>query len=277
MPARDAAATVGQQLDALAAQSYDGAWELIVSDNGSIDGTRALAEAAVERLPSLRVVDSSGRSGPSAARNRGAECASGDLLVFCDADDVVTPGWLAAVVAAARDYDVVTGPQDPTVINRAAVQAWRPARSQNLPRATFLPYAPSCNLGVWADVFRAVGGFDETYRASEDVDFSWRAQLAGFTLGFAPDAVVHYRYREDPRGVARQAYLSGISYTRLYHDYRDRGMPLPPPARAARRWAWLVVRSPYLLSPGRRGVWIRRAGETAGRVRGSFRYRVVAP
>ena len=92
-----------------------------------------------------------------------------------------------------------------------------------LPSGGFLPFAPSCNLGVWADVYATYRWFDEAYPQAHDVEWSWRAQLAGFTLGFAPDAIVHYRYRSTIRGVARQAYLSGLDSARLIAtiDHRE--------------------------------------------------------
>jgi hypothetical protein len=89
------------------------------------------------------------------------------------------------------------------------------------------------------------------------------------------DAVVHYRYRDTVRGVARQAYLSGLDSARLYRDYRTRGMRRPRLTGSLRIWMWLVARAPYLASPTQRGIWVRRAGEAWGRLRGSARFRVV--
>jgi GT2 family glycosyltransferase len=128
---------------------------------------------------------------------------------------------------------------------------------------------------VWADVFRATGGFNEEYRAAEDLEWSWRTQLSSYTLGFAPDAVVHYRYRTSTKGIARQAFLSGTVSARLYRDYRGSGLGRRSMRRAARTWMWLVVRLPDVFVADRRGTWVRRASETAGRLWGSIRYRVL--
>jgi glycosyltransferase involved in cell wall biosynthesis len=275
IPVRNGAATLGEQLEALAGQDYDGAWEVVVADNGSTDGTGAIVDRFATRLPKVTTVDASERAGSSYARNCGAQHAAGDFLAFCDADDVVVPGWLAALTAAAQDFDAVTGVQDATSINSAIVQAWRPARAAGLPQSQFLPYAPSCNLGVWSSVFRDTGGFDEGYPQSHDVEWSWRAQLASFTLGFAPGATVHYRYRTNARGVWRQAYLSGLDASRLYRDYRSRGLRRESLGRALRVWAWVVVRTPWLLGAERRGTWIRRTGEAVGRLSGSAQFRVL--
>ena len=274
IPVRNGADTLAEQLAALERQTYTGAWEIVVSDNGSTDGTQALAREWAARVPKLSVVDASGRVGSSYARNFGARQAQGEFLAFCDADDVVVPEWLESLAAAAAEFDAVTGRQEAGTINSDAVQSWRAPRSAGLPRAGFLPFAPSCNLGVWASVFGQTGGFDEEYPQSHDVEWSWRAQLASFTLGFAPGAVVHYRYRTSPRGVWRQAYLSGLDAARLYRDYRDKGLRRPGPARVLRTWGWIVVRAPYLGSAARRGIWMRRAGEAAGRLAGSAKFRV---
>jgi glycosyltransferase involved in cell wall biosynthesis len=275
IPVRNAADTLREQLAALDRQTYSGSWEIVIADNGSDDGTAAIARACAPNGARLRVVDASARPGSSFARNLGATEARGDFLVFCDADDVVVPAWLAAMVLGARDFDAVTGPQDATNLNEPEVQAWRPPRAATLPTSGFLPYAPSCNLGVWADVYKRTGGFREEYPQAHDVEWSWRAQLSSYTLGFAPNAVVQYRYRATMRGVARQAYLSGLDSARLYRDYRGFGMQRPALRGAARTWLWIVARMPYLAARSRRGIWMRRAAEAFGRARGSARFRVV--
>jgi glycosyltransferase involved in cell wall biosynthesis len=275
IPVRNGADTIGEQLRALEQQTFTGDWEVVIADNGSADNLVEVAERWSHPVAELRIIDASDRSGSSHARNRGAQEAIGDFLAFCDADDVVTPAWLDALVTGATEFDAITGPQDATVINPVDVQRWRPPRATELPSGGFLPYAPSCNLGVWADVYRRTDGFDERYPQAHDVDWSWRAQLAGYSLGFAPEAVVHYRYRETMRGVARQAYLSGVDSARLYHDFRVYGMKRPRLARSLRVWMWLVARSPYLVARTHRGTWMRRAGEAWGRLRGSAQFHVM--
>lgn len=276
MPVYNAAGTIEQQLGALERQTYERGWELVVADNGSTDSTRAILDSWQTRIPKLRVVDASQRSGPSFARNTGVGVADGDFIAFCDADDIVVDGWLDALVNAALEFDVVTGLEDATMLNSAAVQSWRAPRAERVPRGRFLPFAPTCNLGVWSDVFANVGGFRDDYRASEDLDWSWRAQLMSYTLGFAPGAVVHYRYREEALQIARQGFAAGVSTAMLYRDYREHGLRHAALPEVLRRWLWLILRSPYILIPLRRGLWVRRAAEAAGRVTGSVRFRVLA-
>ena len=104
IPVLNGAATISQQLAALAGQTYRGPMEVLVADNGSTDATVEVVQALSGRLPGLRLVDASARVGTNHARNAGAAAAGGDLLAFCDADDVAAPGWLAGLVAGLEDH-----------------------------------------------------------------------------------------------------------------------------------------------------------------------------
>ena len=71
IPVYNGAATLGEQLAALAPQTTDRPFEVLVCDNNSTDGTRTVVDEWVGRVPGLRVVDAFARQGPSHARNRG--------------------------------------------------------------------------------------------------------------------------------------------------------------------------------------------------------------
>jgi cellulose synthase/poly-beta-1,6-N-acetylglucosamine synthase-like glycosyltransferase len=83
VPASNAAATLAEQLEALAAQRYDGDWELVIVDNGSTDGTADLARRYRQRFKAFTLVDGGSRRGHSAPRNAGASAARGELLAYC--------------------------------------------------------------------------------------------------------------------------------------------------------------------------------------------------
>lgn len=294
IPAHNAAATLAEQLDGLAAQRYEGDWEVVIVDNGSTDGTADVARRHRERFPAFTLVDGGPRRGHSAPRNAGADAARGDLLAFCDADDVVAPGWLQAMARAARQFDLVGGWLDVRRLNDDATRSWHNPWPSDRLRSWLLPYAVSANFAIWADVLRDLRGWSSDYEAGgEDVELSWRAQLAGYRLGFAPDAVVYYRYRPGLRQTARQAYAIGVGCERILRDFaflrdggRRRGDDAAPdqaieregatPGRALRRSAWLATRFPYLVGPRRlRGLWVSVAAEFAGRLSGAARYRVL--
>ena len=82
VPVLNAVPTLGQQLEALSRQAYDGTWEVVVADNGSTDGSPELAAAWQDKLPALRVIDASDRRGAGATRNAAARVARGDVFAF---------------------------------------------------------------------------------------------------------------------------------------------------------------------------------------------------
>jgi GT2 family glycosyltransferase len=279
VPARDAAGLLPAQLDALSTQAYRGRWSVVVADNGSRDRTAAVAGGWADRLPGLVVVDVVDPGGPGHARNAGAAAVGdADLLAFCDADDVVSAGWLAGLEAGLRDHEAVGGRLEYLRLNPSEAVHWNhDLQSDGLPDSfEFLPYAVSANLGIRASAFRAVGGFDPTFgRACDDVDLCWRLQLAGHRLGYAPAAVVHYRFRGTVRGMARQAHAYGRAQPQLYRRYRAAGMSwsitggLEPWGHLARSAPRVALRR----SSGRQVV--REAALRLGRARGSIEHRVL--
>lgn len=283
IPVRNGADTIEAQLAALSAQDYDGEWELIVADNGSTDGTQALVDQWDDRFAQLRLLDASGRPGASHARNAGVDAAKGRFVALCDADDIVTPGWLREMVAQSGPEVLVAGRFDETSLNPPVVISWiywsgKPSDGGIYPHLGFLPFARSSNAGFDKAVWEAIDGCDESMPMGEDVDFSWRAQLAGFELRPAPDAVVEYRFRTDIRSTMRQAYKVGKSDTELYAAFRQHGIPRPRLSRVARTYGSLAFRTPQaLVSPIWRGRWCRGVAYRSGRIYASIRRRVWYP
>jgi hypothetical protein len=301
IPAYNAATTLTEQLLALASQEYDGDWEVVVVDNGSTDGTAEVARRYRHRFQACSIVDGGPQRGHSAPRNAGASAARGELLVFCDADDVVAPGWLRAMADAACHYDLVGGWLDGGPLNDASTRSWHRPWPRDRLRSWLLPYAVSANLAIWAKVLGELGGWSSEYEAGgEDTELSWRAQLAGYRLGFAPDAVVYYRYRSGIGQTARQAFAIGVNCERILRDFaflgdgqrhggdgkltgddaatvaQTTGGSRGGLGRALGRAGWLAARLPYLVgSRRRRGLWVSVAAEYLGRLSGAIRYRVL--
>ncbi len=250
--------------------------ETVVVDNGSSDGTAAVAGGWADRL-TVRTVPATRRRGINVARNSGAAAARGDLLAFCDADDQVEPDWMEALVEAALSADLVGGRLDEEELNQQPHAPRRPRHPQDrLPTALdFLPFAPGANLAIWADVLAALGGFDERFElGNDDVDLAFRAQLAGRRLGYAPEAVVAYRHRCRDHELFLQFRNYGRTEPLVFRLHRHHGLVRPSAGGVARRWARLLLVAPIAwTSPVRRGRWLAIAGFSVGRLEGSLRER----
>ena len=276
IPAYNEADRIGAQLEALATQTDAADCEVVVADNGSRDGTAAVVAAWADRLP-VRVVDASARRGAAAARNLAADAARGDLLVFVDADDVVMPGFVAAWRALPSDVEFAAGPVTFFAAD-AAPPADGAAAAPVLPtQMGFLPYALGANLAVRRAALDRVGAFDETYRAAEDVELSWRLQLAGVPLVLEAGAVVAKREAAGFTATVRQYYAYGRRDPFLYREYRAHGVPGPRWPAVLRAYGGLVVRLALLWRREDRRRFAHQLGRRAGRIAGSAAARVLYP
>jgi GT2 family glycosyltransferase len=279
VPCLNAAALLPLQLEALSRQEWQGAWEVIVVDNGSTDATRDIAVAFAGRVRGLRVVDASARRGRHYACNIGVGEARGPAIVFVDADDEVAPSYVAEMARALSEHDVVAARLDHLALDPAwMADVGSTFQTKGLEDGFgFLPFGAGCSLGFQRSVFEAVGGFRERARYCEDVDICWRAQLAGYRIEFVPSAVVHYRSRTSLLAMFRQHRNFGRARALLYHDYRSEGMPPRPSKLALGEW-WFIARAiPRLRSRAEAARWFRRLGRCVGRLQGSLRYRVWYP
>jgi glycosyltransferase involved in cell wall biosynthesis len=280
IPCLNAADTIGDQLEALANQTWDQPWEVIVADNGSTDGSLDVVERYRDRMPNLRVVDASDRRGSAHARNVGARSARAASLAFCDADDQVGPGWVAAMGDALAHHAVVVSRHDTTKLNEPWLQEKGVSPLvHGVPKLWYPPYlhhAASAGLGVRHEVHDAIGGFDESVNTLDDTDYCIRLQLAGFTLQFIPDAVTHYRHRTSVLALYRQARAYAEDNAGLQKKY---GGHIKIPGHwkwPLQRWKPIFRCLPTIVRKGGRARMAWLLGWQIGRFRGSIKYRVFA-
>ena len=194
-------------LPSVTAQRFDD-YEVIVVDNGSSDGSIA---GLARGWPSVRVVALPENVGVTAALNRMVQAASGEYVALLNNDVELSPDWLG-VLAEALDRDPrlasVAGKllrmDAPEIIDRAGdTLAWSSAchgrgagvRDEGQYDA---PAEVFCVGGAAAlyrrSVFEEIGGFDEQFFAYlEDVDWGFRARLAGYVSRCEPAAVGLHR------------------------------------------------------------------------------------
>ena len=221
VPARDAGRTLASVLRALQAALPPGA-ELLVVDDGSADDTGTVAAGC-----GVRVLRTEHAQGPAAARNRGAQATTGEVLVFVDADCRPHEDAVALLLGALEDKAVAAAfgsyddrPEADTFVSLYKNLAHHFVHQGSAAEAqTFW-----AGLGaVRRDVFRDAGGFDEAYgRPSiEDVELGYRLKAAGHRIVLVKGAQVTHLKR-----------WSLGSW--LVSDLRDRALPWARLLRAGR-------------------------------------------
>src|SRR4051812_23832933 len=247
IPTRGRAPYLAVALDSLLPQARAAGAEVLVV----VDGVDA-ESAAVARSRGARAVSHARSRGLNAARNTGIAETAGELVAFVDDDVEVRPGWLEALLRAAREQpevDVFTGP----VFARFEDHAFR-ACGREGPPVTFLdlgaedadaPHAWGANLAIRRGAFERVGLFDagrELYGDEQEWEDRPRPRArprARYVAGGAldpPPAGGDAR----PRALAAAGYRRGRA-SRRYDVFKGSA---PPLSRELRTLAGTVVHGP---------------------------------
>jgi len=183
---------------------------VIIVDDGSPE---PLATLSTERR-GVTVLRHHRSRGPAAARNAGAALVATPWIAFLDADTLPDPDWIAAMMGHLRPRPSETGRPNSQRVVLAAPRihplpgtgraAWFEERvcaldlggtPTDVGIGKTVSYVPSAALLVDAEVFRRVGGFNESMKVGEDVDLVWRLAKLG-RIRYLPDVRVGHR----PRG-----------------------------------------------------------------------------
>jgi glycogen(starch) synthase len=201
------------------------AFELVLVDNGSTDGSRDYFRDLGDRLP-CQVIENSENLGYPKAANQGIRAARGRHVVLLNNDTQVRPGWLEALLEAARSTERVGAVTakilnlDGSVQNAGGI-LHHVDGSFTIPHASEDRLAPPlaerrevANAGgpcllLTRELIDDVGVFDEAYSPGyfEDSDLCLRAREAGFKLLYEPAAEVHHHGKATANAVAREGKL----------------------------------------------------------------------
>jgi GT2 family glycosyltransferase len=191
--------------------------------------------AAVDRPGAVRVIAARGPASSYHARAVAAAQASGEWLVFVDADTEPDPGLLDAYFdpPPRERTGVLAGAIEDWVAEDTLVARYIEAR-RKLNQATTLahptrPYAQTANCAVRRSAFEAVGGFPDPIRSGGDADLCWRLAAAGWELEERPGARVRHRNRARLGSLLAQVHRHGSGMGWL--DRRWPGSFPPPSAR----------------------------------------------
>jgi glycosyltransferase involved in cell wall biosynthesis len=235
------AATLRACLESLASQAIDaGAYEVVVVDNASTDGTAGILDEVARRFPAIRRVDE-GRPGKSRAANAGLEASRGRVVAFTDDDVLVPPDWAARIVAGFRSGaspppQVLLGHVETRfeTVPPAWLAAWQQADAARRTsrgacelaggRDVYIAYG--ANFAFERETLIAAGGFDESWGpvgsdlrcGGEDVELVARLAAKGAKVRYDPE--LHVEHCETPATMTlryrmRRTYLQGVMVSRL--------------------------------------------------------------
>jgi len=224
IPVFNGAPTLPRCLQALSDSQYPAA-ECLVIDDGSTDGSALVAERM-----GATALSTGGRCGPANARNLGARQASGEILLFLDADVAIHSdalGRIAQRFTAERDLDALIGAYDDAPSCSRFVSQFKNlmhafVHRHGNPRA----FSFWCGCGaVKRTVYLAQGGLDESYRrpSIEDIEFGFRMMRSGRRIALDPSI--------------QCKHLKVWTLRNLLHtDVLQRGIP----------WTKLILRTRFL-------------------------------
>lgn len=214
-------------LQSLVNQSYTrGEYEIIVVDNGSIDGTPSVAGRFTRKYPNIvRCAVEDAVQSSYAARNRGIMAARGDVICFIDSDMTAPHDYLRRIDACFADSNVhYVGCHVAMVLSERTLAAKYNA-STGFPVQRYLEvskFAPTCCLSVRRSVFSEVGMFDSRLESGGDYEFGQRVHASGFNQRYAGDILLLHPSRagfpallKKSRRVAR-----GIAQIEIFHSDR---------------------------------------------------------
>lgn len=179
-------------LDSLLSQKTDRRYEIIVVNDGSTDNTSDVARG----YEGVRLINQE-NSGPGAARNRGVEEASGEIVVFIDDDCVAERDWLEKMLVVFENSPDVVGVKGAYLTGQRElvarfVQIEYEEKYDRLMRHRYIDFIDTYSAAFRRSVFLEAGGYDRSFPTAsvEDQEFSFRLADAGHKMVFAPGAKV---------------------------------------------------------------------------------------
>lgn len=276
----NAAPFIDEAIESVLAQSFE-SWELLLVDDGSTDGTRAVAEAWVRRYPHrMTLLEHPGRAnrGMSASRNLGLRSAAGRYVAFLDADDRWTIDKLAiqvplleadsSLAAVFGSIRLFGGPEASVGIVRPEVPLGKPLSPHELLCATLLGRPPLLTtLGnplIRSSALLAVGGLEDSFAGQAEDAVAWCKLVLRFPFMACGETMLEYRRHDLASGALDErggTLLAGQTrFARWFYEYAATESP------ETRVWAAPIARE-HLFRSALTEAWLTKPD-------GPFRRRV---
>lgn len=249
-----------------------GTFEVVVSDDGSADATKAVVDSYADRLTISYTYQEDLGDRVAAARNAGARQAAGEIFVFLDTDALACPDFVArhieahagpdarAVAGYAYGYNprsempglaeaLASAPLEDVVARLGGQDGMRDRRYDFIAEYGFdlnrcpLPWACfwTLNCSIRSADFWAVGGFDEDFEGwgLEDTEFAFRIQRKGIPFHFSQQAWVVHVPRE--RNWPEQLSQLAVNAERFFRKHPEPVVEID--------WALITRKTPWLWRP----------------------------
>ncbi len=194
--------------------------EIIVIDDGSIDGTKEYLKVISKNNDIIKVF-SQKNGGPSKARNLGIKKAKGDIICFFDDDEIAHRDWIKTIVETFEKFPSIGGVGGQCIEKKGKSIYEKYLKSQFYitKRHKELPLLGG-NIAFWKKILQEVEGFDEKLIRCEDVDLSFRVYLRGYKIIYNKNMIIyHLSDCENLLKFIKRGYNLGLSQIILNKKY----------------------------------------------------------
>jgi GT2 family glycosyltransferase len=240
--------------------------EILVVDDGSTDETSARLEQLAQLDERLKVVRNLKNVGFTLSCNRGANVATGEILVFLNNDTILLSDWLPPLLRIFRDYPDAGAVGGKLILPDGTLQevggvVFRDGSAANLGRAEQeiealshnyvreVDYCSAALLATRRSLFEELDGFDMRYAPAyyEDTDYCFAVREAGYKVYCQPEsAIIHLEGAtsgmDTTRGVKRYQIINQEKFAQKWSDALKR-QPIRPSHSNLAAWQALAMRS----------------------------------
>jgi biofilm PGA synthesis N-glycosyltransferase PgaC len=226
VPCYNESDNANETLETAAAVDYP-EFEVIAINDGSRDNTAEVLNRLVARIPKLRVVHLAANQGKATALNVGAMLAKHELLVCIDGDALLDPQALRWIARAFRRSDVGGIGGNPRIRNRTSMlgrlQVGEFASIIGLIRRAQTVYGRLFTVSGVICAFRKraleEAGWWSPRTITDDIDVTWRVQVAGWQVVYEPNAIVWILMPETLHGLWRQRLRWAQGGVQMMQDF----------------------------------------------------------
>ena len=212
-PARNAVGTIRRCIDSVLSQEIEGDFEQIIVEDGSTDKTEAILKEYSGFRERFSYHKGPG-TGPAAARNIGIKHASGNIIVFIDADCRAEEGWLRNLVRHFREENVggvcgsVKTPKELSTVGKVIGLDWEYRQEDKIIKSK--RWFHTMNTAYRRELFDEIGVIDEELVTGEDIDLTTRAFKTRYNFVFDKEAIVYHYHRSTLKQYLKQFFNYGF-------------------------------------------------------------------